>query len=205
MGKEGLEPSRLAARDPKSRLSANSSTSPCENYKRAGESRQLFVIILSIDCIHIKIFGSILLEDSLSRVIKLEGSGKERKKLTKEIVLAVRELMTQREINEFTYDLAAFISLSLDDILQTVDVTVTAWEKRGYWIKADRFRLEWEWCEIYGKTLKEGLIEEDWGKVAGVVGRIGEKLSTVELPLRHRLGEPWKGSMIRFKKNDSIN
>jgi hypothetical protein len=28
VGKEGLEPSRLAARDPKSRLSANSSTSP---------------------------------------------------------------------------------------------------------------------------------------------------------------------------------
>ena len=28
MGNEGLEPSRLSARDPKSRLSANSSTSP---------------------------------------------------------------------------------------------------------------------------------------------------------------------------------
>ncbi len=28
MGKEGVEPSRVAARDPKSRLSANSSTSP---------------------------------------------------------------------------------------------------------------------------------------------------------------------------------
>ncbi len=30
MGKEGVEPSRIAARDPKSRLSANSSTSPDE-------------------------------------------------------------------------------------------------------------------------------------------------------------------------------
>ena len=28
VGKEGFEPSRLSARDPKSRLSANSSTSP---------------------------------------------------------------------------------------------------------------------------------------------------------------------------------
>ncbi len=28
VGKEGVEPSRLSARDPKSRLSANSSTSP---------------------------------------------------------------------------------------------------------------------------------------------------------------------------------
>ncbi len=30
VGKEGVEPSRLAARDPKSRLSANSSTSPAK-------------------------------------------------------------------------------------------------------------------------------------------------------------------------------
>ena len=43
MGKEGVEPSRIAARDPKSRLSANSSTSPGiqqENYKRGDSDRQ---------------------------------------------------------------------------------------------------------------------------------------------------------------------
>ena len=46
MGTEGLEPSRLAAHDPKSCLSASSSTSPglseqCgRDYKREGEGRQ---------------------------------------------------------------------------------------------------------------------------------------------------------------------
>ena len=43
VGKEGLEPSRIAARDPKSRLSANSSTSPASqqgNYKRGDSGRQ---------------------------------------------------------------------------------------------------------------------------------------------------------------------
>ena len=46
VGKEGLEPSRLAAHDPKSRLSANSSTSPiarCSlrlDYKREPHERQ---------------------------------------------------------------------------------------------------------------------------------------------------------------------
>ena len=43
MGKEGVEPSRLAARDPKSRLSANSSTSPSRSqgdYKRMLTHRQ---------------------------------------------------------------------------------------------------------------------------------------------------------------------
>ena len=36
MGKEGFEPSRLSARDSKSRLSANSSTSP--GYRPIGEN-----------------------------------------------------------------------------------------------------------------------------------------------------------------------
>ena len=43
VGKEGLEPSRIAARDPKSRLSANSSTSPANqqgNYKLGDFGRQ---------------------------------------------------------------------------------------------------------------------------------------------------------------------
>jgi hypothetical protein len=140
------------------------------------------------------------LEDRLSRVIKLEGSGNERKKLSKDIVLAVRELMSQQDINDLTLDLAAFIVLSLGKILDTVEVTVSAWEKRGYWIKADRFRLEWEWCSTYRSGLREALLTEDWGLVATIVGKIGEKLSTTKVHSKHRQGEPWKGAMIRLKK-----
>lgn len=41
VGKAGLEPARLAARDPKSRLSASSSTSPgWRNYKQYYSRRQ---------------------------------------------------------------------------------------------------------------------------------------------------------------------
>ena len=45
MGKEGFEPSRLSARDSKSRLSANSSTSPIvyhgdRNYKPEKDASQ---------------------------------------------------------------------------------------------------------------------------------------------------------------------
>ncbi len=41
MGKEGLVPSRLAAHDPKSRLSANSSTSP--EYQPLGANDYILV------------------------------------------------------------------------------------------------------------------------------------------------------------------
>ena len=77
----------------------------------------------------------------MGRVINIESSGKERNKLTKSIVKAIRELMNQQKTDTLTHDLAAFIAISLEEIYQTVDVSVTAWEKRGYWLKADEVQV----------------------------------------------------------------
>src|SRR5947207_14918354 len=81
----------------------------------------------------------------LSRVINPESAGKERPRLTKAIVLAVRELAKQKEVNDEARDLAAFIALALKTIAEGIDVSVVAWEKRDYWVKADKFRMEWMW------------------------------------------------------------
>ena len=83
----------------------------------------------------------------MGRVINPDSSGKERTKLTKSIVKAIRQLMNQSRPDQITKDLAAFIAIGLQDIYLTVDVSVEAWEKRGYWVKADRFRLDWEWTK----------------------------------------------------------
>jgi hypothetical protein len=50
--------------------------------------------------------------------------------------------MKQTQSNTVTKDLVAFIVLSLQEINNTIDSSVEAWEKRGYWIKADRFRMD---------------------------------------------------------------
>ena len=81
----------------------------------------------------------------MTRIINLNGVGKQRKRLTREVVLAVRELVRQNDITDETRDLAALIALNLQAIYETIDLTVAAWEKRDYWVKADRFRLEWAW------------------------------------------------------------
>ena len=48
----------------------------------------------------------------MSRVINPDSAGKDRTRLTKAIVLAVRELAKQNEVTEEARDLAAFISLA---------------------------------------------------------------------------------------------
>jgi hypothetical protein len=139
-----------------------------------------------------------ILEVIVGRVINLEGVGKERKQLTRAIVLALRELMQQSETNAQTKDLAAFISLSLEAIHQTIDESVAAWEKRGYWLKADRFRLEWAWSEQLGSRMRKALMAEDWPTVAVTAAQVAEKLNGVKLPQRNRLGSPWEGAWERL-------
>ena len=81
----------------------------------------------------------------MSRIYNPDSAGKERKQLTRSIVLALRELMKQQGTDGLTKDLAAYVALAMDEVNGTIEASVAAWEKRGYWVKADKFRLEWEW------------------------------------------------------------
>jgi hypothetical protein len=141
----------------------------------------------------------------LSRVIHLDGVGKQRTQLTRAVVLALRELMQQQQADEQTRDLAAFISLALEAIHETIDTSVDAWEKRGYWLKADRFRMEWAWTEKFSQAIRKALMVGDWAALAVSAGQVAEKLKDVKVPQRHRLGTPWVGAWKKLQDGQSKN
>jgi S-adenosylhomocysteine hydrolase len=140
------------------------------------------------------------MEVSLSRVINPEGAGKERNRLVRSVVLALRMLMRQTEVNETSRNLAAYVGLSLCEIYDTVESSVAAWEKKGYWVKADRYRMEWEWCTRIGNEIKLALLADDWAKVAILGAQVGQKLANVEVRDRNRLGTPWDGAWSLLTK-----
>jgi hypothetical protein len=140
----------------------------------------------------------------LGRVINLERAGKERNRLARLVLTAIRLLGQQEGINERTRDLAAFVCLALGDLYATVDPTVEAWEKRGYWVKADRYRMEWMWADTLGKKMRTALLEDDWGVVAMTSAEIAGRLAKVE-PLKKLAGEePWKGSWKKLKVGEQV-
>jgi hypothetical protein len=108
--------------------------------------------------------------------------------------------MKQTEPNEQSKDLSAFVILALEEINANIDTSVEAWEKRGYWVKADKFRLEWEWSGKLSKNLRSALLSEDWGQVAMISVQVGQRLSKVTIPARHRLGTPWVGAYVQLKR-----
>ena len=130
----------------------------------------------------------------MSRIINPESAGKERTQSTKAIVLAVRELAKQTDVTNEAKDLAAFIALALRNISEGIDVSVAAWEKRGYWVKADRFRMDWMWTGQYADKMKTAILAEDWGTIAMLIPQIAQKFSKIVVSDNHRLGKPWAGS-----------
>jgi hypothetical protein len=134
----------------------------------------------------------------LATIYSPDSAGKERTRLSKTIVLALRELMKQTEPNQATKDLTAYIVLALDEIAGNIDSSVAAWEKRGYWVKADKFRLEWEWAGLTARSMRHALEDEDWGTVAVNAAKIAQKLNKVTVPVHHRLGTPWMGAAKVF-------
>jgi hypothetical protein len=136
----------------------------------------------------------------LSKVYNPDSAGKDRNRLSKTIVLALRELMKQPEPNAESRDIAAYVVLALEEISKNIDVSVEAWEKRGYWVKADRFRLDWEWSGKVSKELQKALIAEDWGNVAMTAVKIGGKFNKLTIAEHHRLGIPWIGAYTQLIK-----
>jgi len=127
-------------------------------------------------------------------IINPESAGKERTQLTKGIVLAIRELAKQTDTGVESRDMAAFISIALTQISAGIDISVAAWEKRGYWVKADRFRMEWLWAGIYADKMRAALMTDDWATVAVTMAQVAQKLVKVDVPAGHRLGKPWIGA-----------
>ncbi len=139
----------------------------------------------------------------MSRVINPESAGKDRSRLVKGVALALRQLVQQQDTGAKTYDLAAFIAIALENIAETVELSVIPWEKRDYWVKADKFRMEWAWAGRLGKSMRQAVLAEDWPSVARLSSEIFSKLGTVKISERNRLGEPWAGAYRRLKETNN--
>ena len=130
----------------------------------------------------------------MSRIVNSESAGKDRTRLTKTVVIAIRELLRQQEPGDLSRDLIACVLMSLDGIYDTVDASVEAWEKRGYWLKADRFRMDWQWTKIIADKMRPLVLSENYAELIPLMVEVLQALESVKVSENHRLGTPWTGA-----------
>ena len=138
----------------------------------------------------------------MSRVINSESAGKDRTRLTKTVVISIRELLRQKEPSDLSRDLIACILMSLDGIYDTVDASVEAWEKRGYWLKADRFRMDWQWTKILADQMRPLVMTENYPELIPLMVQVLQALDSVKVSDNHRLGTPWTGAWNKLNQGD---
>ncbi len=134
----------------------------------------------------------------MTRIINPHSAGKARNRLSRQVALSLRELAKRPTIDQETRDLLAFVVLALEDIAAGIDESVAAWEKRGYWVKADRFRLEWEWAGQTAARLRAALQAEDWDAIPMLLAEVGQRFAGIKISPNHRMGRPWQGAYRHF-------
>jgi hypothetical protein len=92
----------------------------------------------------------------------------------------------------------AFIILALRQIADGIEKSVIAWEKRDYWVKADKYRMDWAWVTPKANELEQDLKAEDWGQIAGHLVTLMDRFNNIKVSDKHRMGKPWVGAYKEY-------
>lgn len=129
----------------------------------------------------------------MSRVINLDGPGKRRNHWRRSVAEALRRLMAKPELDAEARDLAALIVFGLRGIAGTIEESVDAWERRNYYLKADRFRLEWEWAGESAEQMATTIRSGSWVELPTQFAKLMPHFSDIRVVKLTRKPETWKG------------
>ena len=135
--------------------------------------------------------------ETVSRLINGTNPSTERNQLRRTVAEALRRLMTKKKIDDESKDLVALIVYALRGIVQGVDQSARAWEKRDYFVKADKFRMEWAWAEKYANRLEMILRGQLWGELPLALAELAPKFSDITITKFVRTEALWQG---RYKQ-----
>jgi cobalamin biosynthesis Mg chelatase CobN len=128
------------------------------------------------------------------RVINTANPGTRRNRARRTIAEILRHLMFKRSIDEESKDMAAALVFALREIADSVETTTNAWEKRDYFLKADRFRLEWEWVSKATERLEQAILKEQWEALPGEIAGLVPRFSDIRIAKMTRGEATWKSS-----------
>ncbi|MFN8484191.1 MAG: hypothetical protein U0768_14230 [Anaerolineae bacterium] len=140
----------------------------------------------------------------MGRVINTDSAGAERNRLRRTIAEALRLLGQKQAIDDEARDLAALIVYSLRGIEQGVDTSAAAWEKRDYYMKADRFRLQWAWVEPMARQLEVVLVRGRWNDLPTVLALLLPRFSDIKLTRMTRTPDVWAGCYDRLRQENKV-
>ncbi|MFO7918030.1 MAG: hypothetical protein R6V13_08130 [Anaerolineae bacterium] len=134
----------------------------------------------------------------MARVINVRNPGKLRHRARRTIAEILRRLMSKPALDTQARDMAATVVFCLRDIAKTTEATTTAWEKRNYFLKADRFRLQWEWVIPTAENLSDLIIKGRWECLPRELAELAPHFSDIRVARMTRDPSTWQGNYRRL-------
>jgi hypothetical protein len=139
----------------------------------------------------------------MSRVVNTNSPGKIRNQLMRTCAELLRHLSQKSEIDAEAQDMAAQLVFCLREIEDGIEASAMAWEKRDYWVKAERLRQRWVWAGNIAAKL-EGLIRNGtWENMPAIMLGLVEHFSDIKIAKFTRNASEWAGAYQRLL--DEVN
>jgi hypothetical protein len=135
-----------------------------------------------------------ILGEYMSRIINLNNPGKIRSYNERTIAEVLRLLATKSTVDDETKDMTALLVYSLREIYASVEKSVNAWEKRGYWMKADRFLREWEWSNELAINMEDVIRNDAWDLLPQLLGELIPRTANTQVKKMTRSSKSWQGA-----------
>lgn len=129
----------------------------------------------------------------MSRVINTNNPTTVRNQNRRLIAEILRRLSQKPQIDEDGKDMVAMIVYALREIHEGVQQTIAAWEKRDYWMKAERFLRDWQWTNETAVNLEDVLRHEAWDLLPELMAELFPRFADIQLKSMTRSTDTWAG------------
>jgi hypothetical protein len=134
----------------------------------------------------------------MGRVINTNNPGKERNYNRRTIAELLRHLSKKTTIDKEAQDMLATIVYALRAIDDGIVVSAEAWEKRGYWMKAERFMRDWQWVKEAAYNLEDVLRFEAWDLAPRLILDLYPQFDDIQVKSLTRKAITWTNNYAKL-------
>ena len=129
----------------------------------------------------------------MGRVINTNSPGKRRNSFMRTCAEILRRLSQKKQVDHETKDMVAMLVYCLRSIDDTIEESVRAWEKRGYWKKADDFQQKWWWASRLSTDIEKLVRSGDWAELPTMMVTLFPHFSDIHVNKMTRNQSLWDG------------
>lgn len=139
----------------------------------------------------------------MGRVIQTESPGKIRNRLMRTCAELLRHLSQKQAVDQDAKNMAAFLALCLREIEAGIDSSAAVWEKRDYWIKAEKLRQRWDWVGMNASKLERTIRDEKWTALPDVLASLFPHFADIKVGRFTRSTDLWDDAYEKFLAMDA--